>query len=119
MIRRPPGSTLFPYTTLFRSFETIRAGLRGVTHDQRGTAVRAFAGFPVGVAGKTGTAERPPDKDYAWFAGYAPIDDPQLVVVAMIEQGGFGGDVAAPAVRKVLAAAFGGADGVESDERPT
>src|SRR3712207_8507381 len=63
MIRRPPGSTLFPYTTLFRSFETIRAGLRGVTHDQRGTAVRAFAGFPVGVAGKTGTAERPPDKE--------------------------------------------------------
>ncbi len=97
--------------------ETIRAGLRGVTHDAAyGTGAQAFAGFPVGVAGKTGTAERPPDKDYAWFVGYAPLDDPQLVVVAMIEQGGFGGEVAAPAVRRVLATAFG-VDETASSER--
>jgi membrane peptidoglycan carboxypeptidase len=99
--------------------ETIRAGLRGVTHDAAfGTAAQAFAGFPVGVAGKTGTAERPPDKDYAWFVGYAPLDDPQLVVVAMIEQGGFGGEVAAPAVRRVFAKAFGVVE-TESSEKPT
>jgi penicillin-binding protein 2 len=88
--------------------ESIRAGLEGVTHSPEwGTGAAAFAGFPVGVAGKTGTAERPPDKDYAWFAGYAPLGDPQLVAVVMIEQGGFGGETAAPAVRQIFAHAFG------------
>ncbi len=86
--------------------ETIRSGLRGVTHDLSGTAVRAFAGFPVGVAGKTGTAQKPPLDDYAWFAGYAPIESPQLVAVAVVEQGGFGGVGAARAVRDVFAHAF-------------
>jgi penicillin-binding protein 2 len=86
--------------------ETIRSGLRGVTHDISGTAAKAFAGFPVGVAGKTGTAQKPPLDDFAWFAGYAPIEDPQLVAVAVIEQGGFGGVGAARAVRDTFAAAF-------------
>jgi penicillin-binding protein 2 len=86
--------------------ETIRSGLRGVTHDIDGTAARAFAGFPVSVAGKTGTAQKPPLGDFAWFAGYAPIENPQLVAVAVIEQGGFGGVGAAAAVRDVFAAAF-------------
>ena len=71
-----------------------------------GTAAHAFAGFPVGVAGKTGTAQKPPLADFAWFAGYAPIEDPQLVAVAVIEQGGFGGVGAATAVREAFAAAF-------------
>ena len=86
--------------------ETIRSGLRGVTHDVSGTAAHAFAGFPVGVAGKTGTAQKPPLDDFAWFAGYAPIEDPQLVAVAVIEQGGFGGVGAAAAVREAFTAAF-------------
>src|SRR4029079_4407855 len=71
--------------------ETIRSGLRGVTHDVSRTAAHAVAGFPVGVAGKTGTAQKPPLDDFAWFVGYAPIEDPQLVAVAVIEQGGFRG----------------------------
>jgi penicillin-binding protein 2 len=86
--------------------ETIRSGLRGVTHDIDGTAAHAFAGFPVSVAGKTGTAQKPPLGDFAWFAGYAPIENPQLVAVAVIEQGGFGGVGAAAAVRDTFAAAF-------------
>ena len=86
--------------------ETIRSGLRGVTHDVSGTAAHAFAGFPVGVAGKTGTAQKPPLDDFAWFAGYAPVEDPQLVAVAVIEQGGFGGVGAAAAVREAFTAAF-------------
>ena len=44
--------------------------------------------------------------DFAWFVGYAPIEDPQLVTVAVIEQGGFGGVGAARAVRDTFAAAF-------------
>ena len=40
----------------------------------RGTAYDAFKGFPITVAGKTGTAEKKPEDDYALFMGYAPAD---------------------------------------------
>ncbi|MGI9117591.1 MAG: penicillin-binding transpeptidase domain-containing protein, partial [Gaiellales bacterium] len=85
----------------------IRKGLEGVTTDPNGTAYGAFKGFPIAVAGKTGTAEKLGKRDFAWFAGYAPAADPKLVVVCVIEQGGFGGVTAAPAVRQVMAKAFG------------
>jgi penicillin-binding protein 2 len=85
----------------------IQQGLLGVTQSPDGTAYAAFKGFPVQVAGKTGTAEKLGKRDFAWFAGYAPADDPTLVVVVIIEQGGFGGETAAPAARQVMAKAFG------------
>ena len=68
----------------------IQQGLLGVTQSPDGTAYAAFKGFPVQVAGKTGTAEKLGKRDFAWFAGYAPASDPKLVVVCVIEQGGFG-----------------------------
>lgn len=77
---------------------------RVVTH---GTAVSAFRGFGVPVAGKTGTAEVAGKDDFAWFVGYAPYDDPKYAVVVVVEQGGHGGSVAAPAARQVFAALFG------------
>ncbi|MBU2603570.1 MAG: penicillin-binding protein 2 [Actinobacteria bacterium] len=82
--------------------ESIRRGLRLVTSDPNGTGYGAFRGFPIAVAGKTGTAERPPDDDYAWFMGYAPASAPEILVVAIIEKGGHGSSVAAPVVRRVL-----------------
>lgn len=48
------------------------------------------------VAGKTGTAQNPPNPDHAWFVGYAPFDDPQIAIAIIIENGGFGGSAAAP-----------------------
>ncbi|MDI6717316.1 MAG: penicillin-binding protein 2 [Actinomycetota bacterium] len=72
-----------------------------------GTAKGAFYGFPVSVAGKTGTAQVKKKDDYAWFVGYAPADNPKYLAVVMVEQGGHGGTIAAPAVRKILAAALG------------
>ncbi|MCB2204328.1 penicillin-binding protein 2 [bacterium] len=48
------------------------------------------------VAGKTGTAENPPNPDHAWFVGYAPFDDPRIAVAVIVENGGFGGTAAAP-----------------------
>ncbi|MBR9974669.1 MAG: penicillin-binding protein 2 [Bacteroidetes bacterium] len=48
------------------------------------------------VAGKTGTAENPPNPDHAWFVGYAPFEDPRIVVSVIVENGGFGGTIAAP-----------------------
>ena len=86
--------------------DAIRRGLRMVTNDPSGTAYGAFRGFPISVVGKTGTAEKKPGDDYAWFMGYAPADDPEILVVALVEQGGHGSSIAAPAVRRVLEAYF-------------
>jgi len=74
---------------------------------ERGTGASAFRGFEVEVAGKTGTAEVAGKDDYAWFTAYAPADDPRYAVAVVIEQGGHGGAIAAPAAREILAALFG------------
>ncbi len=85
----------------------VRQGMRLVTSDPTGTAYSTFKDFPIAVAGKTGTAQKAPDQDYALFMGYAPADSkPQIAVVAIIEQGGHGSSVAAPVVRKVLESFF-------------
>ena len=74
-----------------------------------GTALSAFSGSPLlslGICGKTGTAQDlRTSGDYlphAWFVGYAPADDPEVVVVVMVENSGEGSVVAAPLVRKIL-----------------
>jgi penicillin-binding protein 2 len=71
-----------------------------------GTASRAFTDFGPGlelVGGKTGTGESSQNKDdHAWFAAVAPIDDPQYVVVVLIDEGGSGSRIAAPVVRHIL-----------------
>jgi penicillin-binding protein 2 len=75
-----------------------------------GTATSAFAGFPLDrfpVAGKTGTADLPPRAPFAWFASYAPVGDPRYVVVVMVEQGGHGGESAAPVARAIYQKLFG------------
>jgi cell division protein FtsI/penicillin-binding protein 2 len=46
-------------------------------------------------------------KDHGWFASFAPVDNPQLAVVVLVENGGFGGLVAAPIAKAVYEAAFG------------
>jgi penicillin-binding protein 2 len=75
-----------------------------------GTAAPAFAGFPLDrfpVAGKTGTADLPPQAPFAWFASFAPAGDPRYVVVVMVEQGGHGGESAAPVARAIYQRLFG------------
>jgi len=74
---------------------------------QKGTAAAVFSGFPKTVAGKTGTAQVRGKDDFAWFTCYAPAEDPQYVVIVMIEQGGHGGSTAAPAARQILSSIFG------------
>ncbi|MDP9436977.1 MAG: penicillin-binding protein 2, partial [Actinomycetota bacterium] len=88
-----------------RTREYIKEALGGVTTE--GTAAGAFAGFPVHVAGKTGTGEVANKQDTAWFASFAPAADPELVVVGMVSQGGTGGTTAAPMVRDVYAGIYG------------
>lgn len=79
----------------------IREGLLRVPIT--GTAASAFAGFPLStypIVGKTGTAEVATKADFALFAAYGPADRPEYAVAAVLEQAGFGGDAAAPAVRR-------------------
>jgi penicillin-binding protein 2 len=83
----------------------LRDALAAVTTE--GTAAGAFAGLPLPVAGKTGTGEVAGKQDTSWFASYAPADDPQLVVVGVVSQGGTGGTVAAPLVREVYEGIWG------------
>ena len=59
------------------------------------------------AAGKSGTAEAPPGPSHVWFGSYAPVDKPEIVVVAFGEHtGGGGGKTAAPMVLKVMEAYF-------------
>lgn len=83
----------------------IRAALRDVVARPNGTAYSAFQGFPLAVAGKTGTAESGQQTPHAWFVAIAPADEPQLVLVVMVEHGGEGSRTAAPIARQILDAA--------------
>ena len=93
---------------------SLRADLASVV--QSGTASRAFEDMgPLAdlIGGKTGTAQAFTDQDgafhdsTAWFVGVAPIDAPRWVVAVMVDEGGSGGAVAAPAARAVLQHLFG------------
>jgi penicillin-binding protein 2 len=87
-------------------YHTVVEGMWGVVN-AGGTAARiAMAGFD--IAGKTGTAQvvglgkdTGKNKDHAWFVSYAPAFKPEIAMVALIENSGFGGANAAPAVRSV------------------
>ncbi len=83
--------------------DVIMEGLRGVTTGSGGTARGAFRGFTGGaVAGKTGTAQGNGKQDSSLFVGITPSDQPQYVVMSVVEEGGFGASVAAPIVRRVI-----------------
>ena len=88
------------------TLDVVRRGLYEAANSSTGTSAAVFAGYPVQVAGKTGTAEVFGSDDYAWYASYAPANDPRYVVVVMVEQGGHGGTVAAPATRLIYDALF-------------
>jgi penicillin-binding protein 2 len=86
----------------------ILSGLRAAANDPGGTSTAVFEGFPITVAGKTGTAERGAQGDQSWYAAVAPHGaDPRIVVAVTVERGGFGAEAAAPAARRILAAHFG------------
>ncbi len=80
----------------------IMEGLREAAMEPTGTSYPVFGGFPVDIAGKTGTAEKGLLPDQSWYAALAPADDPRYVVVTTIENGGFGAETAAPAAREIL-----------------
>jgi len=96
----------------YENLNHVKKGMQMVAED--GTARRVFAGFPIEVGVKTGTAERSginPSTgdtydDFAWFVGFAPFEEPEIAVAAVIFQGGSGG-YAAPMVRDIIAQYLG------------
>jgi len=92
----------------------IRRALAGVVNDHGTGGVAKLPGIEVG--GKTGTAQivtvkgkmiKSEDlpyeiRDHAWFVGFAPVRDPEICVVVVVEHGGHGGSAAAPVVKAVM-----------------
>jgi penicillin-binding protein 2 len=91
---------LSPYTW------AIKEGLYEAAHGSTGTSASVFGTFPIPVAGKTGTAEAPPLGVHSWYASWAPYNHPKVVVVVMIEHGGYGAEAAAPTAKRIYQAYF-------------
>lgn len=93
-----------------QNIETIRRAMRQVVDEPYGTACCQIKGsVPVSVGAKTGTAETDPGgnrKPHAWFTAFAPYEDPQIVIVVLIQNAGEGSKFALPAVRDTLAWCF-------------
>ena len=90
-----------------RTSEHMRGMMARVVTD--GTARKAFDGFGMSVAGKTGSAQNPAGDSHAWFIGFAPLERPQIAISVVVENGGYGGSTAAPIARHAieLAARYG------------
>ncbi|MBF8250779.1 MAG: mrdA [Deltaproteobacteria bacterium] len=117
--------------------ELLKAGLQGVVNEPGGTA-RSARLDDIKVGGKTGTTQvvamradqrvKGEDltywfRDHAWFASFAPVEDPRIALVVFIEHSGYsGGHAAAPVAGKILKSFFDlekqRKDGVQSEEKP-
>ncbi len=98
-------------------WEMAKEGMRRVNHGVKGTARRSFTGMSYQTAGKSGTAqvfslaeneEYNADevaehlRDHALFTGFAPFDDPKVVVSVVLENAGGGSSNGAPVARKIF-----------------
>ncbi|MCR9987043.1 MULTISPECIES: penicillin-binding protein 2 [Vibrio diabolicus subgroup] len=98
-------------------WDMAKEGMRRVNHGTRGTARRSFYKMSYQTAGKSGTAqvfglgeneEYNADeiaehlRDHALFTGFAPFDDPKVVVTVVLENAGGGSSNGAPVVRKIF-----------------
>lgn len=89
-----------------QTLAVIRQGMHEVTLPPDGTAYGFFVGFPQ-VGAKTGTAEVTGHNAHALFVAFAPYDNPEIAVAAILEFAGHGGTIAGPVVEDMLAAYFG------------
>lgn len=99
------------------NWESIINAMQLVVNSPKGTAHRLSYRLPYSIAGKTGTAQvfglkqdeeykeeeiSKKLRDHALFIGFAPVEDPQIAVAVIVENGGHGSSTAAPVVRKVM-----------------
>jgi penicillin-binding protein 2 len=115
VVPTPPAAAPQPTNVDAQALAVVRDGLFQATHATLGTSTSIFGSFPISISGKTGTAEKlidpgdgiPRNFNQSWWCGYGPSDSPDLVVCALIENGGHGGDAAAPAALKIFESFFG------------
>ena len=87
------------------NYSAMLQGFEGVVSNPHGTGYQAFQGFPTdwNLAGKTGTASNQSGQEpNSWFVAFGPNPNPQYLVLAVIDQGGYGADAAAPLVRNIF-----------------
>jgi penicillin-binding protein 2 len=82
--------------------QSVRNGIYLASNGGNGTASSVFQTFAVPVSGKTGTGEKPPLDDIAWYCGYAPAQAPVIAACAIVEQGAHGGSAAAPVLLRMF-----------------
>lgn len=83
-----------------QTIDYMRMGMSATT--QEGGTASYFNALPRKIAGKTGTAENSHGRDHGLFVAYGPVEDPELVVVCIVEQGGYGSTAAGPIVYKAF-----------------
>ncbi|HZC05737.1 MAG TPA: penicillin-binding transpeptidase domain-containing protein, partial [Ktedonobacterales bacterium] len=93
------------------NLQVVQFAMLGPIYSPGGTSVGDFAGYPVTVAGKTGTAESGRPDPHAWFVCYAPAQKlsgppvtPQVAVATLVEFSGFGDTFAAPVSKAIMSA---------------
>jgi penicillin-binding protein 2 len=85
--------------------ELVKLGLHGVVQSGTGMMARVEN---IAVCGKTGTAENPHGEDHSLFVGYAPVEEPKIVVCVLVENAGHGGSIAAPIAGRIIKAFLAG-----------
>lgn len=112
VVERFHSSVLGKLPASVATIKFLQSALREVVTG--GTAAATFAGFPISISGKTGTAEvfglnldGTKKENTSWFAAYGPTESPRYAVVMMVSQGGFGSTVSAAGVRKIYETLFG------------
>ncbi|MBQ4854837.1 penicillin-binding protein 2 [Rhodanobacter sp. B2A1Ga4] len=114
-------------------WDAVNQGMEQVIYGARGTGRKLGVGFPYLMAGKSGTAERfsrtseaydtnrntayLAARHRAWFVAYAPADNPQIAVAAILESGAWGAEAAGPIVRTILDTWLAGHGGVIADAK--
>jgi penicillin-binding protein 2 len=108
-----------------KNWDVIIKSMHDVMHSETGTARLSGAGAQYKIAGKTGTAQvvgikqdeeydaeklAEIHRDHALFVAFAPIDDPQIAISVVVENGGGGSSTAAPIARKIMDAYLLGTD---------
>lgn len=99
LVNRPDLLWKLPFSA--RTLNIVKKALVGVVNHPQGTGIGArMEGIVVG--GKTGTAENPDGEPHASFVGFAPAEDPEILVCVLVENGGHGGETAAPIAKIIL-----------------
>jgi penicillin-binding protein 2 len=101
----PPADAARPGLNLNPKYmAVIRDAFDAVVNEEGGTGY-GRANLPdIRIAGKTGTAQAGRGADHAWFAGFAPAENPRIAFSVIIEHGGHGGETAGPIAREIIKA---------------